>query len=95
MTIYVSMLVRNMIACLLYGCSLSVCRDPHNISTLLGYAFTYIESGRRDLFSGAARKILVKRFAMVSNIPEPPCAYLFFKSVFSDCHFLIIEFNFL
>ena len=36
MTIYVSMLVRNMIACLLYGCSLSVCRDPHNISTKEG-----------------------------------------------------------
>ena len=40
-------------------------------------------------------KILVKKLAMVSNIPEPPHAYLFFKSVFSDYHFLIIEFNFL
>ena len=38
-------------------------------------------------------KILVKKFAMVSNIPEPPYVYLFFKSVFSDYHFLIIEFN--
>ena len=40
-------------------------------------------------------KILVKRLAMVSNIPEPPYAYLFFKSSFSYYHFLIIEFNFL
>ena len=40
-------------------------------------------------------KILVKKLAMVSNIPEPPYAYLFFKSVFSDYRFLIIEFNFL
>ena len=40
-------------------------------------------------------KILVNKFAMVSNIPEPPYAYLFFKSVFSYYHFLIIEFNFL
>ena len=40
-------------------------------------------------------KILVKRLAMVSNIPEPPYAYLFFKSSYSYYHFLIIEFNFL
>ena len=40
-------------------------------------------------------KILVKGFAMVSNTPEPPYAYLFFKSVFRDYHFLIREFNFL
>ena len=40
-------------------------------------------------------KILVKRFAMESKITEPPYAYLFFKSVFSDYHFLTIEFNFL
>ena len=32
-------------------------------------------------------KILVKRFAMVSNTPEAPYAYLFFKSVFRDYHF--------
>ena len=32
-------------------------------------------------------KILVKRLAMVSNIPEPPYAYLFFKSTFSYYHF--------
>ena len=32
-------------------------------------------------------KILVNKFAMVSNIPEPPYAYLFFKSVFRDYHF--------
>ena len=29
-------------------------------------------------------KILVKKFVMVSKIPEPPYAYLFFKSVFRD-----------
>ena len=40
-------------------------------------------------------KILVKKFAMVSKIPEPPYAYLFFKSLFTDYHFLIIEFNIL
>ena len=40
-------------------------------------------------------KILVKKLAIVSNIPEPPYAYLFFKPVFSDYHFIIIEFNFL
>ena len=40
-------------------------------------------------------KILVKRFVMVSNIPDPPYWYFFFKSVFSVYHFLIIEFNFL
>ena len=40
-------------------------------------------------------KILVKRFAIVSKIPEPPYAYLFFKSVFIDYHILIIEVNFL
>ena len=40
-------------------------------------------------------KILVNKLVMVSNIPQPPYAYLFFKSVFSDYHFLIIEFNFL
>ena len=45
MTIYVSMLVRNMIACLLYGCSLSVCRDPHNISTKEG-AKKALEAGK-------------------------------------------------
>ena len=39
-------------------------------------------------------KILVKKCAMVSKIPEPPYAYLFFKSVFTDYHFLIIEFIF-
>ena len=32
-------------------------------------------------------KILAKRFAMVSNTPEPLYAYLFFKSVFRDYHF--------
>ena len=32
-------------------------------------------------------KILGKKFAMVSKIPEPPYAYLFFKSVFNDYHF--------
>ena len=31
--------------------------------------------------------ILVKKFAMVSNIPEPPYAYLFFKSMFRYYHF--------
>ena len=36
-------------------------------------------------------KIIVKKFAMVSKIPEPPYAYLFLKSVFNDYHFLIIE----
>ena len=41
-------------------------------------------------------KILVKNFAMVSEIPEPPCAYLFFfKSVSNDYHILILEINFL
>ena len=40
-------------------------------------------------------KIHVKRPAMVSKIPEPPFAYLFFKSVFTDYHFLITKFNFL
>ena len=40
-------------------------------------------------------KILSKRFAMVSNIPETPYWYFFFKSVSSDYHLLIIEFNFL
>ena len=39
-------------------------------------------------------KILIKKSAMVSKIPEPPYTYLFFKSVFSDYHFfffIIIE----
>ena len=40
-------------------------------------------------------KILVEKLVIVSNIPEPPYAYLFFKPVFSDYHFIIIEFNFL
>ena len=33
-------------------------------------------------------KILVKKFVMVSKIPEPPYAYLFFKSESSDYHIL-------
>ena len=45
-------------------------------------------------FAALLVNILVKKFAMVSNIPEPPYAY-FFKCVFRDYHFLIIEFNFL
>ena len=39
-------------------------------------------------------KILVKKFAMVSNIPEPPYAYLFLNPCFSDYHCLTTEFNF-
>ena len=34
-------------------------------------------------------KILVNKFAMVSNIPEPPYAYLFFKSLPWYDHILI------